>query len=69
MRLRLLLMLVIECFGDTALNVGFLMERRALLLDLADIHALASRKVPRLNQASRDLLASIKARLAELDRF
>lgn len=41
--------LVNDRFGDPALYVEFLFEKRALLFDLGDLHALEPRKVLRLS--------------------
>ncbi len=41
--------LVNDRFGDPALYVEFLFERRALLFDLGDLHALEPRKILRLS--------------------
>ena len=48
MRPRFFPMLVNGRLGDPALYVGFLMERRAMLFDLGDLHALTPRKILRL---------------------
>lgn len=41
--------LVNDCFGDPALYVEFLFEKRAFLLDLGDLHALEPRKILRIS--------------------
>ncbi len=42
-------MLVNDRFGDPALHVEFLFEKRGLLFDLGDLHALEPRKILRLS--------------------
>jgi ribonuclease Z len=48
MRPRFFPTLVNGRFGDPALHVGFLLERRAMLFDLGDLHALPPRRLLRL---------------------
>jgi ribonuclease Z len=48
MRPRFFPTLVNGRFGDPALYVGFLLERRAMLFDLGDLHALPPRRILRL---------------------
>jgi len=49
MRPRFFPTLVNGRFGDPALYVGFLLERRAMLFDLGDLHALPPRRILRLS--------------------
>ncbi|GAB6067364.1 MBL fold metallo-hydrolase [Methylothermus subterraneus] len=49
MRPSFQLQLVNDPFGDPALYVEFLFQKRALLFDLGDIHALSPRKLLRLS--------------------